>query len=202
MIQKMIDAMQKEVVRHGFELMQRYPRDLLVHDRAILTQYAKPGAVIAWVIGHCHSQAVAVGIHEMEHSLLTTLAKQSRADQFYRIECTADNFELTALPRHEYLALSHTPIPYRTTHNPKRFVLSRNGIVVGRCQITPPDYRVSQDRTHTLEITPTRNASSLDLAALECYGRQALRKIEDCFARLEVVWHPTSDESSPLTLAA
>jgi hypothetical protein len=202
MIQEMIDAMQQEVVRHGFELMQRYPRDLLVHDRAILTQYAKPGAVIAWVIGHCHSQAVAVGIHEMEHSVLTTLAKQSRADQFYRLDCAADGFELTAIARDEYLALSNTPIPYRATRNPKNFILSRNGFAVGHCQITPPDYRVSQDRIHTLELTPTRNASPLDLAALECYGRQALRKIEDCFAHLEIVWHPTNDECSASTLAA
>ena len=202
MIQKIIDVMQQEIVRHGFELMQRYPRDLLVHDRAILTQYAKPGAVIAWVIGHCHSQAVAVGIHQQEHSLLTALAKQSRSDQFYRLECAADTFELTHITRDDYLALSHTPIPYLATRNPKNFVLSRNGIAVGQCQITPPDYRVSKDRTHTLALTPTCSATALDLAALECYGRQALRKIEDCFAHLEIVWHPTSADSSVLTLAA
>lgn len=202
MIQKMIDAMQKEVERHGFELLQRYPRDLLVHDRAILAQYAKPGAIIAWVIGHCHSQAVAVGIHEMEHSLLTTLAKQSRTDQFYRLDCGNDHFKLTSITREDYLALCNTPIPYTATRNPKNFVLSRNGINVGHCQVTPPDYRVSRDRIHVLELTPTRNASPLDLAALECYGRQSIRKIEDCFAQLEVVWHPSCDDYSTRTLAA
>jgi len=46
---KIIDAMLAEVARYKLELLQRYPNDLLVHDRISLERGAHAGAKFCWM---------------------------------------------------------------------------------------------------------------------------------------------------------
>ncbi len=55
LVNQIIQSMQDIVVKHGLELMQHYPNDLLVHDKAHLMGMASPGAQFAWVVGDTHT---------------------------------------------------------------------------------------------------------------------------------------------------
>ena len=49
-VASIIQSMQDIITKHGLELMQHYPNDLWVHDKANLMVMAVPSAHIAWLV--------------------------------------------------------------------------------------------------------------------------------------------------------
>ena len=174
-VDQIIGAMSAEIEKYALELMQRYPNDLLVHDRRMLETFAVPGAQIAWMVGHCHTHLVALGLHAQENKNVSYLTKLASEDRFYllKVSVSGREFSLTEKSRLEFCALSETRVPYqRDGLACSGFWLTRAGRRLGTVSIksvgtwAKPSYHVV--------LTPAAGITALDLAALKLWGDKAV----------------------------
>lgn len=175
LVNRIIDRMSMIIQEHGLELLQRYPNDLLVHDRNVLERAAVNGAQIAWMVGHCHTHMVILGLHPKENQNVGYLAHIGNDDRFYLIKVSADTFTMKEVSRDDFAKLSNTSVRYAREGAKDAFWLTRNRCRVGYIQVewigTPqaPRYKVT--------LTPVAGCSALDLSALHLWGSWALTEV-------------------------
>lgn len=183
-----IALMKGEILRHKLELLQRYPRDLLVHDREMLVRAAVPGAKIAWMVGHCHTHLVVLGLHAEENGNVAYLTNLSNDDRFYLLEVSRDGKPtLKEVDRKEFAALSLTPVPYSREGDDRNFWLYRSGARIGHCSINMSWPQAGA--TAAAQITPVVGVSGGDHAALELWCSRACASLaQSLFVRQTVKW--------------
>lgn len=196
MVDAIINAMLSLVDKHGLTLMKRYPRDLLVHDRAVLERIAVPGGSAAWLVGHSHTHLVPLGIHRESSALLGHLKGIiDRDDRFYRIDFGRgqEGFSFHEIDRDQFIAMQSRPIAYQRTGYGPDFKLYSGERYVGHCDIKCTDRRTHQYEAH---ITPALDASKLDRAALyEWVGQEVVAHGGTLFSKWTNHWHETEAQA-------
>lgn len=188
LVNRLIDAMKQQIETYGLELLQRYPNDLLVHDRSVLERFATAGASIAWMVGHCHTHIVCLGLHQKENEMTAYLTNMGNDDRFYLIRIhTDDNFTFKEVDRKQFAALSNTPVSYSMDGVPEAFWLLRGNDRLGYCKVERTG--TMQDLIHNVTITPVAGASALDIAALTMWSEKAAVKVAgSLFVRTVTTW--------------
>lgn len=172
---RIVERMTRVIREHGLELLERYPNDLLVHDRNILERAAVDGAQIAWMVGHCHTHMVILGLHPDENQNVGYLTNLSSSDHFYLLKVKGDAFTMQEVGREAFARLSNTSVPYARKGVKDAFWLLRNGVRVGYVRVewigtlAAPRYKVT--------LTPVHGCSALDLSALYVWGSRALAEV-------------------------
>jgi hypothetical protein len=187
MIEKILAAMQGLIAKHGLELMQRYPNDLLVIDREVLERNALPGVKIAWMVGHSHTHITVLGIHARENECVTYHTNLCNDDRFYLLSIGMDSFSIKEQTREAYKALAHTRVSYEKQGDKSSFWLSRNKTRIGHVCLTSIGTFASPKES--ARITPIAGISKQDRAALEMWCAYAVReKANTLFVRSVVEW--------------
>jgi len=189
MLETIIGAMRAQIEKYSLEVLQRYPDDLFIHDRRMLKFGAVPGAQIAWVVGHCHTHLVNLGIHPDENQNVSYMTKLSSSDRFYLLKVTHSGFTLVEESREEFVALAGTPVPYHSNGDANSFSLFRGVSRIGA--VTSEVIGSSEQRVFRGTIAPMAGVTALDRVALELWCDKALVKTAGTlFARTEVDWAP------------
>ena len=115
LVERIIEAAKAEIEKYALELLQRYPDDLLVHDRSALEIYAVGGARIGWMVGHSHTHLVPLGIHPGTNQEVTYLTNLANDDRFYEIviSSSGENFTMKEITREDFAGLARTPVRYQ-----------------------------------------------------------------------------------------
>jgi len=167
-IQSILNLMSAQIEKYGLELMQHYPNDLLVHDKAILERIAVPGAHFAWMVGNSHTHLVPLGLHAEETKMVEYLTNMASDDRFYECKIShGGDFSMKEIDRNAFAALSTTRIQYQS-------VGSKNGfwVMQGKQKVGYIDLKMvveSQHRHVKAVITPVAGISPLSKAALETW---------------------------------
>lgn len=188
---KIIDAMVAEVARYKLELLQRYPNDLLVHDRISLERGAHAGAKFCWMVGDSHTHLARLGVHAKLNEYPTFLTNCCSNDRFYVIDVArnGESFTLKEVTREFFPSLSHTRIPYKRVGQANGFWLYKNDARVGSVSIV---------RTGTYEkpvyetaLAVMAGTSEGDKAVLEHWAMQAaIEMAGTLFVTAKFAWHP------------
>lgn len=189
-VDKIIEAMLAEIARYGLELMQRYPNDLLVHDRRTIARNAVAGGKLAWVVGHSHTHLAVLGIHPDQNEHPTWLTNLANADRFYVLDigATGANFTLKELKREDFAALGRTPIPYNRVGKAEAFWLYKNQTRVGTCR-TEFKGIVNGRRAYHCFLSVMAGTSEKDKVALENYAAYASNELAgSLFRDLDFTW--------------
>ncbi len=198
LVENIMTAMKAEITKYGLEVLARYPRDLLVHDRRALELYAYPGAHIGWCVGHMHTHIAHLGLHSVENERPTYLTNLANDDRFYEIKVTGINaFSIKETRREDFPALSRVPIHYSAEGCNNEFYWltharrGRLGTVaiksIGNWQ--EPKYHVT--------ITPVVGISPLDRAALRVWAENSCVSLaHSLFVRYEI------EVAEPMSLLA
>lgn len=187
-INLVIAAMLAIIKQHGLRLMETYPNDLLVHDRAVLERIAVKGGCAAWVVGDTHTHIVELGMTREENQKVTYLTNQSSNDRFYRIDFGfgLNGMTFTELDRKKFEALKDTPVRYEPSSYGLDFTLRKSGEnSVGRVSITCLDAIKHQ---YEVDLMPSANASRLDRAALYAWASERITGHGTLFASWNVRW--------------
>lgn len=195
-VERLIKSMQDEIEKHGLEILQRYPNDVLVHDRAMLEWAAVPGMKLAWMCGHCHTHAVPLGLHREETGMVANLTNLSSEDRFYLIQVRHGGFSINEVTREAFGALANTPSEYLTLDNMRSCWLKRKDMSrVGAIEVISEGNW--QNVVYKARITPLAGISPMDKAALNVWCSYAIRKVAgSLFVKSEVTW------AEPIRLAA
>lgn len=174
--EKILDFMVSEIKKHGLEVLDRYPNDVLVHDLAMLKTVDFPGAKIAWMVGDSHSHMVRLGLHPDENKNVTYLTNLASGDRFYLITITNGGFIGKEVTRDQFLQLQHTPVPYEMQGGKHEFSLYKRGDRIGVSNLSlEGDPR---DRVAVGKITPIGLRTKLDLAALQLWTERGLASLK------------------------
>ena len=199
LVDLIIDAMKKEIEKYSLELLQRYPNDLLVIDRARLERYAVPGAHIAWMVGHSHTHLSVLGLHPKENETVTYVTNLSNDDRFYQIKINPYNvlpeFTMKEISSSDYGGLIRVRVPYSCEGNMDGFWLMKEGRRIGSIVLTSvgtlckPQYKVL--------MTPVAGITELDLTALyEWSGKAVVKAAHTLFVCYDI------EEAAPIHLLA
>lgn len=196
LVDRLVKAMQDEIEKHGLELLQRYPNDLLVHDRAVLDWAAVPGMEIAWMCGHSHTHIVPLGLHDEESDMVSCLLNMSKDDRFYLIKVGQDGFAFKEVTREAFGALANTPGKYQADGGMRGFWLKRRDMSkVGTVEVISEGNW--QNVVYKARIAPLAGISPMDKAALNVWCSYAIREVAgSLFAKSEITW------AEPIRLAA
>lgn len=199
LVNQIIQSMQDIVAKHGLELMQRYPNDLLVHDKAYLMRMASPGAQFAWVVGDAHTHIVSLGMAQEENEMVNCLTKLANKDKFYTVKINTGNRAIfTELDRKAFEALASTPVRYSMScGDSSNFWLMNGKNAIGHIHVE--NVGTIQERKILGHVRPVEGISLLDTAALTHWvGRAITKTAGTLFVRSDTVW----DETIPQKQAA
>lgn len=199
LVTQIIQSMQDIVVKHGLDLMQRYPNDLLVHDKAHLMGMATPGAQFAWVVGDAHTHIVSLGLSKEENENVGYLTKLANKDKFYTIKInTGNRVVFTELDRKAFEALASTPVRYSMSCGDfSNFWLMSGKNAIGH--ILVESVGTIQERKMLGHVRPVEGISLLDTVALKHWvGHAIIKTAGTLFIRSDTVW----DEAIPQQQAA
>lgn len=196
LVDKVIEAMLEKIQQHGLELMQRYPDDLLKHDRYSLEKHAVPGAKIAWMVGHSHTHLVVLGLHAKENEGVTYLTNLANDDRFYVISFSGgEQFSLKEVDREGFKLLASTYIPYKREGSASDFWLLHGKERIGHIAIERTG-TMNEPRVEAV-ITPVSGISRLDHSALDMWCNKATVEVtHSLFVRSSTTW------ADPLKLEA
>jgi len=200
LVDNIIAAMLAEIEKHGLELMQRYPDDLLQHDRWVISRNAVAGGKLAWVVGHSHTHLAVLGIHPDQNEHPTWLTNLANADRFYvlDISATGASFTLKELSRDAFRGLATTPIPYNRVGLANAFWLYKNKTRVGACR-TEFKGIVNGRRSYHAFLSIMEGTPEKDRVALENWAAYASNELAGTLLRdLDFTWEPAIE----LALAA
>lgn len=192
MFEKLVENILAEMVRlvnmHDLELLQRYPDDLLVHDKLTLESIAVPHSEFAWMVGHSHTHLVPLGLHTKEQGLVTHLTNFCNDDKFYHVKIgKGETFNFKEVDRNAFSALSNTPVPYERMGSVENFMLCRMKEKVGYVSLKMVG--TIQDRKVEAEITPINNNNVQERAALRSWCKEAvILYAGTLFIKTEVTW--------------
>jgi hypothetical protein len=195
-VDKVIEAMLGQIQKYGLELMQRYPDDLLVHDRYSLEKHAVPGAKIAWMVGHSHTHLVVLGLHAAGNEGVTFLTNLANDDRFYVMSVSGgEQFSLKEVEREEFTRLANTPVPYKREGSASDFWLYRGKERIGHVAVESAGTMMKPHVNAV--ITPVHGISKLDTSALDMWCNKATVEVShSLFVRSTTTW------AEPLRLAA
>ncbi len=175
-VQSILESMQAIVKKYGLELLQRYPNDLLVHDKAMLERVAVPGAKIAWMVGHCHTHLVCLGFNPKENMNVEYLTNLGSDDHFFVLTIgTGNRFTMHEVDRKEFIALSSTAVPYQRKGDASNFWLYRQSSKLGHIAIE--QVGTWQDRIAKARITPLEGITAHERAALGIWCSYAITEV-------------------------
>lgn len=188
MVQTILNAMQQVILKHGLELLQRYPDDLLVHDKAVLDRTVVPGAKIAWMVGHCHTHIVPLGLHPKENLNVEYLTNMASEDRFFVLNIgQGEKFSMADVDRKAFAALSNTAVPYERQGPASDFWLHRQKNKIG--YVALKNVGTLNEAKVAATITPVVGISGIDRAALELWCQHAIVEMaRTLFVRSEVTW--------------
>lgn len=197
MIELILNEMKRLIEVNNFDLLRRYPDDLLVHDRATLERVAHRGASIAWMVGHSHTHIAPLGIHRKSNEMVTYLTDLSEDDRFYCIKVGNGTFLIKEVGRDGFRSLVSTPVPYNRKGSVDNFWLFKDNEKIGHCAININGS--FESRYYSVKITPMYEISSMDKAALHKWASHGVTELaHTLFVKYEIVW----DEPFHLKLAA
>lgn len=198
-VASIIQSMQDIIVKHGLALMQHYPNDLLVHDRANLMTMAFPGAQIAWVVGDMHTHIVNLGLSRNENEMVGCLTNMSGGDKFYLIKISSEQrAKFAELSRDDFEKLASTPVRYSMSCGDySDFWLMSGKSAIGHISVdVTGNY---QERVFHGKVRPFEGITELDKVALHHWVGQAIIKTAGTlFVHSDTVW----DEAIPQKQAA
>ena len=187
-VQPILRAMRAAITKYGLEILQRYPDDLLVHDKAMLERMAVPGARLAWMVGHSHTHIVALGFHPKENANVKYLTNLANEDRFFVLNIAQYNrFTMDEIDRKAFAGLSNTSVRYRREGTASDFWLFRQAKRVGYVAIE--QVGTWQAPRAKATITPAIDISAHERAALGLWSSYAITEIAGTlFVRSEVNW--------------
>jgi hypothetical protein len=188
---KIIDAMLAEVERYKLELLQRYPNDLLVHDRISLERGAHAGAKFCWMVGDSHTHLARLGVHSKLNEYPTFLTNYCANDRFYVIDVArnGESFTLKEVTREFFPSLSRTPIPYKRVGQANGFWLYKNDARVGSVSIVRAG--TYEKPVYETALAVMAGTSEGDKAVLEHWSMQAaIEMAGTLFVTTNFAWHP------------
>lgn len=186
LVDRMIEAMRAEIEKHGLEVMQRYPNDILIHDRNMLLCNAAPGSRFAWTVHDTSSHLAVLGIHPDLNSDINAFVNHSDRQRFYELRVNHGSFSLNEIDERAFLSLRHVSVPYHSTGRGS-FRLLRGDTVVGHVRLD--DVGNWQDRRYKVTITPDAQATARDLVALDAWSvRETVRLAGTLFVRSTMDW--------------
>jgi hypothetical protein len=183
--------MKEEIRKYELEVLQRYPNDLLVHDRHMLERALQPGARLGWMVGHSHTHLVPLGLSTKENENVTYLTNLASEDRFYLIRVGhKGDVKLSEVDREAFKALSHTPVPYEMESNGDfgQFWLLKNKARIGHIHIDRTgDW---QSRLYSATLTPVESTTAaIDRVALELWANQSMVKMAGTlFVKTQINW--------------
>lgn len=187
MVKNIIAALLDIIAKHGLELMQRYPDDLLVIDRDVLEKFALPGVKIAWMVGHSHTHITVLGTHARENECVTYHTNLSSEDRFYLLNIGQERFTITEQTRDSYKALAQIPVPYQKQGSDSDFWVTRNRTRIGHISLT--SIGTFKSPKESAQITPVADISPQDRVALEMWCNYGVReKAHTLFVRSTIEW--------------
>lgn len=192
LVDNIIAAMLAEIEKHGLELMQRYPDDLLQHDRRVIARNAVAGGKVAWVVGHSHTHLAVLGIHPDQNEHPAWLTYLANADRFYvlDISATGASFTLNELTREAFRGLATTPIPYNRVGPASAFWLYKNKTRVGTCR-TKFKGIVNGRRSYHAFLSVMEGTPEKCKVALEAWAAYASNELASTLLRdLDFTWEP------------
>jgi hypothetical protein len=183
-VQAILNAMQAVIAKHALEVLQRYPNDLLVHDKAILEKVAVPGAKIAWMVGHSHTHMVSLGFHKQEGMNVEGLINLANEDRFYVLNiCSGEKFTMTEVDRKDFSQLGNTPVHYEREGGVDNFWLLHHKNRVGHIGLKRVNSWIEA------KITPLMGITEHQLAALEIWCSCAIVELAgSLFVKSDVNW--------------
>ena len=188
-VDSVLQSMQDIIVKHGLELMQHYPNDLLVHDKAFLMEMASPGAHIAWVIGDRHTHIVALGLSQTENEMVGCLTRLASNDKFYSIKFhTNQRVEFKEFTSANFETLATTKINYSpSVKDMSDFWLMCGSTQIGRISVEITGTYV--ERVYECRVTPFEGISLLDRTALNHWAQLAIIKTAGTlFVKSNTTW--------------
>jgi len=189
LVDSIIQTMLLFINKHGLKLMETYPNDVLVHDRAFLEQMASPGAHIAWMVGDRHSHIVPLGFERENNGLVYAFTNLANDDRFFSIKINMnDRVAFKELSRNEFKELAKTPVQYSMScSDTSDFNLMRSGNILGHINVE----RVGsfQESIMKCTVTPMEGISLLDRSALEFWADHAITKTAGTlFVKSKIFW--------------
>jgi len=189
-VESIIQIMLSFIKKHGLRLMETYPADLLLHDRAFLEKMALPGANIAWMVGDMHSHIVPLGFERGNNELVHALTNLANNDKFYSIKVSANNrVAFKEMSRDEFKDMSKTPVAYSMScSDGSDFNLMCNDNVIGHIKVESIGSFYAPMMRCT--VTPMEGISLLDKAALEFWAGYAITKTAgSLFVKSKTFWN-------------
>ena len=187
-VKAILNGMLAAIAKYHLEVMQRYPDDLLVHDKAMLERVAVPGARIGWMVGHSHTHLVALGFHPAENLHVTYLTNLAPEDRFYVLNLRhGGSIQMQELDRQGFAALSSTAVSYHRKGDASNFWLYCQNRKIGHVVLKSVGTR--QDRRIHATITPKQDISGHERVALGIWCSNAVTEMAgSLFVRSTVTW--------------
>lgn len=189
-VTSIIEAMQTIISIHGLELMQRYPNDLLVHDRRILENLDNTTCTIAWCVGHSHTHMSVMGIHPEENDMVSCYANLGSTDKYYKLVLSGrEDYKLTEMERSEFLKLSQVRVPYSLKGSNMDFNLFKDNVSIARVTVEVSGPYI--DRLFNISYQPVASLSDIDKRAVEKWAYKSIAKqAGSLFAKVGTeIWH-------------
>ena len=187
-IESILNAMKAVITKFKLEVLQRYPDDLLLHDKAMLERFAVPDAQIAWMVGHSHTHLVALGFHPVENLNVRYLTNLANEDRFFVLNIGREHsFKLSEIDRTQFAALSNTQVHYERRGDSTNFWLYRGRVKLGHVALE--QVGTWQSRKINAVITPIRGISEHEHAALGIWCSYAITALTGTlFVSSDIKW--------------
>lgn len=171
---RLIAAMISLVHSHGFQLMETYPNDLLIHDRNVLEKYEGHSGILGWCLGDTHTHICTLGIHPNENEAVSHLLNLGSKDLFYKIVLNgSEDFKIVEQTPEQFKNLMHIPIPYTCFGSELSFHCSYKEAPIVQCII---EIKGSfRDRMYVAHLKALKPLSIVEKMAAEYFAYHAIR---------------------------
>lgn len=189
LVDRIISAMLAEIEKHGLELMQHYPNDLLIHDKNVLMLQAVAGASIAWTVSDTATHLAPLGLHPESNQHVGYCLNLSSRQRFYHLSINQQSFSLKEISREEYKLLEKTSVPYGLGKKPVEGVnrLYKGDRVVGDINLV--DIGNWHQRCFEVTVVPAEGISNIDMNALAVWAARIPVDIAGTlFVRTKEIW--------------
>lgn len=195
LVDRIISAMLSEIEKHGLELMQHYPNDLMIHDKNVLMLQAAAGASIAWTVSDTATHLAPLGLHPESNSHVGYCLNLSSRQRFYRLSISQQSFSLEEISREKYALLETTKVPYSLCRKPAEGTnrLYKGDRVVGDINLV--DIGNWHQRSFEVTVVPAEGITRLDMNALAVWAaRIPVDVAGTLFVRTKEVWKDAAGE--------
>jgi hypothetical protein len=170
MIDKIIEAMVKEVERLGLQLLAgSYANDLLVADRMWLEMHVVAGLQAAWVVGDSHTHLTTLGLHPKHNEMVPCLTRLSSSDRYFLLSIGNESFTLKEVNREQFLDKGSYKIHYseKQTSLEQHTVFHQNK-EVGVYRVAKHGY--FEEASYEVGIACVEGATPLERLAVELHA--------------------------------